>query len=100
VSSLALKMPGESNPEFARELSEYLSDFHSYSVKRSLAHREELYKWCAEHLGEKYKDWFIYEGGTSDRHWIVNIRHSKKTTFFALKWNDIIINSFDRALER
>ena len=89
-------MPGETNEEFARVVREYLSNFAYYKVKKDYAVREQLYQWCGENLGEKYKDWFIHEGGKYDKWWTVNIRSPKKCTWFALRWNEIIIESVDR----
>jgi hypothetical protein len=89
-------MPGEENNEFAKVVHEYLAKFSYYRVKKDYAVRQELYQWCRDHLGEQYKDWFIHEGGKYDKWWSVNVRSAKKGTFFALRWNDIIIESFDR----
>lgn len=90
------KLPGEHNPDFSRVVSEYLSHFSYYKVKKDYALRDELYQWCQTNLGQQYKDWFVHEGGKYDKWWTVNIRSPKKGTFFALRWNDIIIESVDR----
>jgi len=92
----SLKLPGEVNPDFARVVHEYLANFSYYKVKKDLAIRQELYKWCRDYLGEQYKDWFVHEGGKYDKWWTVNVRSPKKGTLFALRWNDIIIESVDR----
>lgn len=89
-------LPGESDPEFSRVVREYLANFGYYRIKKSYALRDDLYEWCAANLGEKYKDWFIFEGGRHDKFWTVNIRSPKRSTFFALRWADIIIESVDR----
>jgi hypothetical protein len=91
------QLPGQSNPDFARVVSEYLSNFSYHRVKKEYAVREELYQWCADHLGEQYKEWFIHEGGKYDKWWTVNIRSPKRTTWFILRWNDILLESFDRS---
>jgi hypothetical protein len=90
------RMPGEDNPDIGRLITEYLSHFSFYRIKKDWAIREDLYSWCAAHLGEQYKDWFVFEGGKYDKWWTVNIRSPKKGTFFALRWNDIILESVDR----
>jgi hypothetical protein len=89
-------MPGESNPDFARVVHEYLANFSYYKVRKEWALKEELYLWCRNNLGEQYKDWFVHEGGTRDKWWTVNVRSPKHGTLFALRWNDIIIESVDR----
>lgn len=94
--ALDIKMPGETNPEFAKVVSHYLSNFSYYRVKKNYAVRNQLYEWCSQNLGEKYKDWFIWEGGVQDKWWAVNIRSQKKGTWFALRWTDIIIERVDR----
>jgi hypothetical protein len=91
-----LKLPGEQDPDFARVVKEYLSNFSYFLIRKDYAQREELYQWCADNLGEKYKDWFIHEGGHHDKWWSVNIRSSKLCTLFALRWSAIIIESVDR----
>ena len=92
-----VKMPGETNPDFARVVTEYMQQFHCviHLDKRNLD-RKELYQWCTDHLGEKYKDWFIYEGGGYDKVWVIHIKSPKKSTFFRLKYNDIIVKSVDK----
>ena len=91
-------MPGESNPDFARIVREYLANFSYYKVRKEWALKEELYLWCRNNLGEQYRDWFVHEGGTRDKWWTVNIRSPKHGTLFALRWNDIIIESVDRRI--
>jgi hypothetical protein len=91
-----LKLPGESNPEFAKVVQEYLDAFHCViHLDKRKFDRKELYEWCTC-LGEKYKDWFIYEGGAYDKVWAIQIKNPKHSTFFRLKWNDAIVKSFDK----
>ena len=90
------RLPGESNPDFGRVVREYLGHFSYYKVQKDWAQKEQLYAWCQINLGQKYKDWFIHEGGKYDKWWTVNIRSPKHGTLFALRWNDIIIESVDR----
>ncbi len=92
----SLRLPGEVDPDFAKIVSEYLANFAYYKIKKDYAVREHLYKWCGEYMGEKYRDWFIHEGGKYDKWWTVNIRHPKHCTLFVLRWTDIIIESVDR----
>lgn len=89
-----LKMPGETNSDFAQVVSDYLQNFKSYHIKKT--HRQELYEWSAQYLGQKYKDWFIYEGGTRDKVWVINIRSPKKATLFELRWTELIVKTIDR----
>jgi hypothetical protein len=96
----SLKLPGEADPDVARIVQEYLDRFHCViHLGKDKFNHKELYKWCSDHLGEKYKDWFIYEGGAQDRVWAIQIRSPKHSTFFRLKWNDAIVKSFDKHIE-
>lgn len=96
VSNPESRMPGEDNLEFAKMVQEYLSRFSYYKIQKVHAQKQELYQWCTDNLGEKYKDWFVYEGGAQDKYWTVNIRVPKYATLFVLRWADIIIESVDR----
>jgi len=89
-------LPGQSNTDFALMVREYLSNFTYYRIQKDLAVREQLYAWCSEYMGEKYRDWFVYEGGQYDKWWTVNIRSPKHCTLFCLRWADIIIDSVDK----
>lgn len=91
-----LKLPGEVDPDFAKVVSEYLKNFSYYKIKKDYAIREQLYQWCSQYMGVKYKDWFVHEGGKYDKFWTVNIRNPKHSTLFALRWADIVIESVDR----
>ena len=92
----SLRLPGEMDPDFARLVSDYLGRFSYYMIQKDYAQREQIYQWCADYMGEKYKDWFIHEGGKMDKWWCVNIRSPKHATLFVLRWADIIIESVDR----
>ena len=92
----SLKLPGESDPEFAKIVHDYLKHFSYYRIQKNYAVRDHVYKWCAEYLGEKYKDWFIHEGGKYDKWWTVNIKSPKHCTLFALRWSDIILEYVDK----
>jgi hypothetical protein len=91
-----MTMLGENNTEFGKVVHEYLSRFSYYKVRKEWALKQELYAWCQDNLGQQYKDWFVHEGGKQDKWWTVNIRSPKHGTLFALRWNDIIIESVDR----
>jgi len=92
----SIKLPGETDPDFARVVHEYLSHFAYYKIKKDYAQRERLYEWCAQYMGEKYRDWFVHEGGKYDKWWTINIRSPKHCTIFSLRWSDIIIEFVDR----
>ena len=96
----SIKLPGEVDPDFSRVVHDYLGHFAYYRIKRDYALREKLYEWCAEYMGEKYKDWFIHEGGKYDKFWVINIRSPKHGTLFTLRWADIIIESVDRRSQK
>ena len=91
-----LKLPGEVDPDFGRMVSEYLANFAYYKIRKDYALREQLYQWCSDYMGEKYKDWFVHEGGQYDKWWTINIRSPKHGTLFAMRWSEIIIESVDR----
>lgn len=92
-----LKAPGEVNPEFARACHDYISQFHCrIQIETKHLDRLEFYQWCADHLGAKYKDWFVVESGTQiQKAWSLYLRSAKKSTFVRLKYNDLIIESVD-----
>lgn len=90
------KMPGELDPDMARIAKEYLQNFAYYKIKKDHAIKEDLYEWCSQHMGEKYRDWFVHEGGRYDKWWTVNVRNPRHSTLFALRWADFIIESVDR----
>lgn len=94
----SIKMPGEQNPDFARVVSDYMAPFKKYHVQKSLAVREELYRWCGQRMGVKFKDWFIFEGGSKDKTWVVNIRSPKHSMLFELQWANIIVKTIDRSI--
>ena len=99
MSNPALKMPGESNPDFARACAEYIGQFHS-SIRLDMRRldRTEFYAWCSQTLGQKYKDWFVVESGSlSQKAWTLHIRSPKKSTFVRIKYNESIIDSVDIA---
>lgn len=94
-----VKLPGETNPDFSKVLHEYLSRFHCViHLDKKKFNQKELYEWC-NCMGEKYKDWFIYEGGAYDKVWAIQIRDPKHSTFFRMKWYDAIVKSFDKHKE-
>jgi hypothetical protein len=90
------RLPGETGTDFSRFVSEYLSNFKSYKIKKDYAQRDQLYEWCARYMGQQYKDWFVHEGGKYDKWWSINIRSPKHCTLFSLRWSDIILESVDR----
>jgi len=92
----SLKLPGQSDPDFAKLVHEYLANFRSFRLKKDHAQKEQLYEWCSQNLGQKYKDWFIHEGGKYDKWWAIHIRHPKKETWFVLRWNELIIDPIDK----
>ncbi len=97
LEETSIKLPGESDPDFARVVQEYLDRFHCViHLGKGQFNSKELYQWCTDYMGEKYKDWFIYEGGKYDNVWAIQIKNPKHSTFFRLKWNDAIVKSFDK----
>lgn len=96
----SLRLPGQIDPDFGRMVSEYLRNFSYYRIKKDYAVREQLYEWCSQCLGEKYKDWFIHEGGKYDKWWSINIRSPKHCTLFSLRWGDIIIEYVDKETKK
>ena len=92
-----VKQPGEIDKDFAKVVHEYLAPFKKYHVKKT-KNKMELYQWCADYLGAKYKDWSVYEGGHRDDVWVVMIRNPKYSMLFELYWADIIVKTIDREL--
>ena len=94
--ALDVKLPGQTDPDFAKVVSEYLSKFHcKIRLDLKKIDRAELYSWCAKNLGAKYKDWFVWEGGQYDKWWTIHIMSPSKSTFFRIKYNDVILDSVD-----
>lgn len=90
-----VKVPGQVDPEWGKAVNEYISRFHcSIKLDKTKFNSKELYEWCSC-LGDKYKDWFIVEGGAHDKFWVIRIKSPKHSTFFRMKWNDAIIESVD-----
>ena len=90
------KLPGQIDPDFSKVVADYLDRFHSIThLDKRKFDPKELYAWCSQ-MGEKYKDWFVYEGGARDNVWAVQIRKPKHTTFFRLRWNDAIVKTWNK----
>jgi uncharacterized protein YueI len=70
-----------------KDAHEYLGSFtECVTLKSSWSKSQEVkecYKWCEQHLGIKYKDWFMMNT-------TLYFKNSKKATFFRLTWNDLI----------
>jgi hypothetical protein len=50
---------------------------------------KEFSGWCDQHMGEKYKDWFIADVGKG--RYTLFARNTKRTTFLTLMWVDKIV---------
>ena len=97
----ALKPPGAVNPEFGRALHDYLKDFGAKINIRSdvdIAWHREVYDWCEEFMGIKYKDWFMVRQGLNKDN-TVWIKSPKRATLFRLKWNHLINDSVDNPVK-
>ncbi len=93
----SIKAPGESNPEFGMAVHEYLKEFGAKIHIRTdvdIAYNREVYDWCEQYMGAKYKDWFMIRQGLNKSN-TVWIKSPKRATLFRLKWNDIIEDSLD-----
>jgi hypothetical protein len=96
-----VKLPGESDPEFGKAVNDYLKDFGARIHIRSdvdVAWNREVYEWCEQHMGTKYKDWFMIRQGTAKSN-AIWIKSPKRATFFRLKWNEIIADSVDNPIK-
>ena len=97
----ALKAPGETDPEFGKAVYDYLKDFGARIHIRTnvdIIYNREVYEWCEQYMGVKYKDWFMVRQGTNKSN-SVWIKSPKKATLFRLKWNDIIEDSLDNPMK-
>jgi hypothetical protein len=78
--------------EFNLAYWDYLKRFeYKLTVKLGPSHTDEFKEftlWCHEHLGTKYKDWFMTSNGKG--HYTLFARSSKWATFLALTWIDVI----------
>lgn len=96
-----LKPAGEFNPEFGVAMHDYLKQFGAKINIRTdvdIAWNREVYDWCEQYMGAKYKDWFMVrrEMSKSNSVWI---KSPKRATLFRLKWNDIIEDSLDNPIK-
>jgi hypothetical protein len=83
----SIKVPGTYTMTLGKDAEEYLSGFtECVTLRGTWAKSPEVkscYAWCEQHLGIKYKDWFMM-GDT------LHFKDTKKATFFRLTWNDLI----------
>lgn len=93
----SIKPAGYTDPEFGRAIAEYMSRFDcAIEIRLNSVIRTQFYQWCADHLGNKYSDWFVRESGTlSEKRWTIYIRSAHRATFFRLRWADAILDSVD-----
>jgi hypothetical protein len=79
-----------------RSAYEYMSKFEDrISLTLSNAQLREVDAWCKQHMGVKYRDWFILSksnkagvitGG------VLHIKIPKYATLFRLKWMDYVLD--------
>lgn len=97
----ALKPPHTPDPNFGVALHDYLKQFGARINIRNdvdIAWNREVYNWCEQYMGAKYKDWFMVRQGVNKSN-AVWIRSPKRATLFRLKWNDIIEDSLDNPVK-
>lgn len=84
----------------------YIRNFDSaIRLNRNAMQLLEVYRWCEQHLGVKYKDWFIYDvkdyAFSSPAHpnrCVIYIKSAKSATLFRLRWMDVIEYNVDKPL--
>lgn len=83
----SIKVPGTYTMTVGKDAAEYLSGFtESVTLKGTWFKNSDVkacYAWCEQHLGIKYKDWFMM-GST------LHFKDTKKATMFRLTWSDLI----------
>ena len=88
---VGLKEPG-SDYEFKQVVTEYLDKFvYKQTVKLGPTHGQKFKDfscWCHEHLGVKFKDWFLFPAGRDT--YTLFCRSDKWAIFLALTWFDVI----------
>lgn len=86
----SIKDPGSYTLTLGKDAVEYLRGFtETVSLKSSYQKSQEVrdcYKWCDQHLGIKYKDWYMI-------HSSIHFKDSKGATMFRLMWGHLITHS-------
>ena len=101
MTAPSLKPAGEQDPDFGKAVYDYLKDFGAkIHIKTNIdvAWNREVYDWCEQYMGTKYKDWFMIRQGLNKSN-TVWIKSPKRATLFRLKWNDIIEESLDNPVK-
>lgn len=87
IQEPSIKIPGTYSMTLDKDAQQYLRGFtERATLKGTWARSPEVkscYAWCEQHLGIKYKDWFMM-GDT------IHFKDNKKATFFRLTWGDLI----------
>jgi hypothetical protein len=87
IQEASIKIPGTYTMSLDKDAQEYLRGFTEVvSLRGTWAKSKEVkecYAWCEQHLGVKYKDWFMMGSA-------LYFKDTKKATFFRLTWNDLI----------
>ena len=95
LNTSSLKPAYQIDPALTDSISEYLKGFtHHFDISLGKAYSPEakdFYAWCEQHLGKKYKDWFVVSNSkTTYRVWC---KSSKHVTFLRLKYSESIDNA-------
>jgi hypothetical protein len=87
IEEHSIKESGSYTMTLGKDAQDYLLGFtEQATLKGTWAKDAEVklcYTWCEEHLGVKYKDWFMM-GNT------IYFKDSRNATFFRLTWSDLI----------
>ena len=83
----SIKQPDSYSAELGKDAIAYLRGFtEKVRLKGTWARDQEVkdcYRWCEQHLGVKYKDWYML-GST------LHFKDTKRATIFRLTWSDLI----------
>jgi hypothetical protein len=84
------------NDAFAYRTFEYLSKFeHHIVLNCGESHNskfKEVYHWCSDHLGVRYKDWFMMNNSTKGQ--ILHVNDTKWITMLQLTFPEVIVHSY------
>lgn len=98
MDSPNLKLPNQAiDLEHAKDTIRYISQFDYHIVLNvgpsySTAFKE-TYTWCEQHLGTKYKDWYMLINGAKGQV-VLHVNDTKWLTIFRLTFPEVIDHSY------
>jgi len=89
----------QTRDDFSKFVFEYIKGFdHHIVIKLGPSWSpecKEVYKFCVDHLGVQYKDWFIVSGGGKGQTGVLHVKDTKWLTLMHLQFPNLVDHSFD-----